>query len=69
VPQVIGGPPVRVRIQRLVRGGEAAGGDVGEEAGAGSVAQPVQRAARLAGGGDGLEHLCHLGRDVTGARG
>ena len=37
MPQVIGGPPVRVRIQRLVRGGEAAGGDVGEEGGAGSL--------------------------------
>jgi hypothetical protein len=68
-PAPIGCPLVRARIQRLVRGGQAPGGDIGEQARAGSVAQPVQRAARLPCCGDGLEHARQPGRDIAGSGG
>jgi hypothetical protein len=67
VPQVVGGSPVRVGVEGLVGERQAAGGHVGEQAGAGAVAQPVQRAARLAGGGDRAEHAVQLGGDDPGA--
>ena len=66
VPQVIGGPPVRAVVQGLVADGQPAGGHVGEQAGPGALAQPVQRAARLAGGGDRVEHAGQLRGDDPG---
>ena len=65
VPQVVSGPLTWVSVQRLVGCGEAAGGDVGEQDGTRSAAEPVQRAARLACGGDRFEHARQVRRDVT----
>ena len=67
VPQVVGGPAVRAVVEGLVADGQAAGGHVGEQAGSGALAQPVQRAARLAGGGDRVEHAGQLRGDGPGA--
>ena len=67
VPQVVGGPPAGAVVQRLVADGQPAGGHVGEQPGAGAVAQPVQCAARLAGGGDRVEHAVQLHGDDPGA--
>jgi hypothetical protein len=67
VPQVVGGSPVRAVVEGLVADGQAAGGHVGEQAGPGALAQPVQRAARLAGGGDRGEHAVQLRDDGPGA--
>jgi hypothetical protein len=67
VPQVVGGPPVRVGVQGLVADGQPAGGHVSEQAGSGALAQPVQRAARLAGDGDRVEHSAQLRDDDPGA--
>ena len=49
-----------------VADGQPAGGHVGEQAGSGALAQPVQRAARLAGGGDRVEHAAQLRGDGPG---
>jgi hypothetical protein len=46
---------------------QPAGGHVGEQAGAGALAQPVQRAARLAGSGDRVEYAAQLRGDDPGA--
>jgi hypothetical protein len=58
------------RMSRPARPGSVrarAGGHVGEQAGADALAQPVQRAARLAGGGDRVEHAAQLRGDDPGA--
>lgn len=49
VPQVASDVPAGMSVAGLVSEGQAAGGHVGGQAGAGALAQPVQRAARLAG--------------------
>jgi hypothetical protein len=67
VPQVVGGPPVRAVVEGLVADGQPPGGHVGEQAGSGALAQPVQRAAQLAGGGDRVEHAAQLRDDDPGA--
>ena len=54
-------------VQGVVADGQSASGHVGKQAGPGSVAQPVQRAARLAGGGDRVEHGAQLHGDGSGA--
>ena len=63
VPQVVSGPPVRAVVEGFVADSQPAGGHVGEQAGSGALAQPVQRAARLAGGGDRVEHAAQLRGD------
>jgi hypothetical protein len=65
VPQVVSGPLTWVSVQRLVGCGEAPGGDVGEQDGTRSAAEPVQRAARLARGRERFEHARQVRRDVT----
>jgi len=67
VPQVVGGSPPRVGVQGLVADRQPPGGDVGEQAGSGSFAQPVQGAPRLARGGDRAEHAGQLRGDDPGA--
>jgi hypothetical protein len=67
VPQVIGGPLVRAVVEGVMADGQPPGGHVGEQAGAGALAQPVQRAARLPGGGDRVEHAAQLHGDGPGA--
>ena len=67
VPQVVGGPPARAVVQGLVADSQPAGGHAGEQPGAGALAQPVQCAARLAGGGDRIEHAVQLPGDGPGA--
>src|SRR5258708_21760836 len=56
-------------VQGLVADCQAPGGDVGEQAGPGSLAQPVQGAARLARGSDRAEHAGQLWGDDPGAGG
>jgi hypothetical protein len=58
---------VRAVVQGVVADGQPASGHVGEQAGPGALAQPVQRAARLAGGGDRVEHAGQLLGDGPGA--
>lgn len=69
VPQVVGCPGVRVGVQCLVGGGQRAGGDLGEQAGGGALAQLVERGAGCACRADRLEHTGQLGRDLAGAAG
>ena len=68
VPQVIGGPLVRMVIQRLMGEGCAAGGDVGEDRGGGSGPQPVERRVRGPRGRDGLDDAIQRGGEVRRAR-
>ena len=63
VPQVVGGPLVRMIIQRLMGEGCAAGCDIGEDRGGRSGPQPVERRVWGPGGGDGLDDA--IQRDGT----
>jgi hypothetical protein len=67
IPQVVRGPPVGVGVQGFVADSQLADRHVGEQAGSGALAQPVQRAARLAGDGDRVEHPAQLRGDDPGA--
>ena len=69
LPQIVGGPSTLMMIERVVGGGEPAGGKVGKQAGARALAQPVQRRARGAGRADRLEHAGQFGRDAVGRAG
>ena len=64
LPEEPGGAGPRVLVERLVGGGGPAGRDIGEDGGAGALAQPVQRGARVAGRADRLEHGAHRRGDV-----
>ncbi len=64
VAQVVRRLPVRVRVERLVAAGQLTGGELAQHLRAGTVAEPVQRAAWRAGGGDrGIDRL-EGGRDL-----
>src|SRR6202044_1821935 len=67
LPEEPGSAGPRVLVERLVGGGRPPGPDIGEDGGAGALAQPVQRAARVAGRADRLEDSGHRRGDVPGS--
>lgn len=69
LPQVVGCPPVRVGVERLVSGGQGPRGDLGEDRGAAVSAQPVERGFRCAGSADRVEDGQQRGRDVPAGPG
>ncbi len=69
LPQVIGCPTAGAVIERLVRGGQRARCDPGEDRGAAVSAQPVERGFRRAGRADRLEDGQQRGRDVPAGPG
>ena len=56
-----------MRIERLMAAGQLAGGEIGQQARAGAVAQPVQRGARGGGGSDRLIDRRQFGGDLLPA--
>ena len=66
LPQVVRGPAVRVGVEGIVGGGQVTGGQLGQQRGAGALAQPVQRRAWCVGGDDGLVDAGELGRELVG---
>jgi hypothetical protein len=67
VAEVVGGPLPGVGVQGFVADGQSSGGGVAEQRRPGALAEPVQRAARLPGGGDRVEHAVQLRGDGPGA--